>query len=113
MNHICIIGNATKDTELYEAKETDISTTYVAVNGYKEDETDFFTVKAFGDLAIVFAKYVTKGKKVAVTGVMRSRKYEDKDGKTQTVWEIYAKTVEFLSPAEKEDEKPTQRSRKK
>ena len=82
----------------------------VAVNRRFKDAqgnavTDFFTVVAWGKLAELCARYLDKGSKVFVSGELRNRSYEAKDGSKRTVTEIIANEVEFLSP--KTDSTPT------
>lgn len=116
MNNITIIGNLTKDPELYEGKETNIATLSVAVNRPRNsEETDYFIVKAFGATADNCQEFLTKGKKVAVSGAMQMRKYEDEDDNTRVVWELVASRVEFLSPKDSEEKssKKSSASKKK
>lgn len=50
-------------------------------------------------LAESCARYLSKGRKVAVHGCLQTRSYEDKEGKKRTAFEVIAGDVEFLSPA--------------
>ena len=59
---------------------------------------DFFTVQAWEKLAELCARYLDKGSKVFVSGELRNRSYEAKDGSKRTITEIIANEVEFLSP---------------
>lgn len=75
----------------------------IAVNRrYKDADgkttADFFSVQVWGKLAEVCARYLDKGSKVFVSGELRNRSYEAKDGSKRTVTEIIANEVEFLSP---------------
>lgn len=103
MNKAYIIGNLTKDPELrYTGSGTPVCSLSVAVGrNYKGADgkqiTDFFTVIAWRGLAESCAKYLSKGKKVAVVGELNNRSYE-KDGEKRYVTEIKADEVEFLSP---------------
>lgn len=65
-----------------------------------EQQTDFFNIVAWRQLAELCEKYLSKGKKVAVIGSIQTRTYE-KDGVKRTAWDILADEVEFLSPADK------------
>lgn len=62
-----------------------------------EYETDFFDVVAWGNLANICHMYIEKGKKVLVSGEMRSRDYTDKNGVKKRAWQVSADEVEFLS----------------
>lgn len=66
-----------------------------------EQQTDFFNIVAWRQLAELCEKYLSKGKKVAVIGSIQTRSYEDKNGNKRMAWDIVADEVEFLSPADK------------
>lgn len=101
MNKVLIIGNLTRDPELRQTN-TGLSvcnfTVAVGRRHGENNETDFFSVQAWRGLADNCAKYLKKGKKVAVIGSLQNRSYEDKDGVKRTITEIIASDVEFLSP---------------
>lgn len=100
MNKVILIGNLTADPNLRETQSgKKVATLNIAVNGYN-DTTDFFTVNVWNAQAENCAKYLSKGKKVAIVGELHNRSYEDKDGNKRTVCEITASEVEFISPKE-------------
>ena len=86
MNNITVTGNLTRDPELRKTQnDVSVCTFTVASNRpHDRENTDFFPV-------------VVKGRKVAITGTMMQRSYEDKQGQKRTVWELHANEVEFLS----------------
>lgn len=105
MNKITLIGNLTRDPELRTTPSgVSVCTLSVAVNRrFAKDEkgepiTDFFNVNTWRGLAENCAKYLLKGKKVAVIGEVSVRTYETKDGKFGASLEVQADEVEFLSP---------------
>lgn len=95
MNVICIVGRMTADPETKQVGDKELAEFTVAVNKYKKDEADFFSVKAWGKQAEFIRNYLGKGRMVSVNGRMESRKYE-KDGRKVTVWEISADNVSGL-----------------
>ena len=104
MNKLTIIGNLTKNPELRSTQDgTPVCGFTVAVNRPKgkdkdrEPGADFFNVSVWRGLGEVCAKYLEKGKKVAVTGRISLRTWE-KDGKHGASLEVLAEDVEFLSP---------------
>ena len=116
MNKVFMIGNLSKDVDLRTTQSGKaVATLTIAVNRrFKgqdgEKVTDFFTVVAWNQLGEMCGKYLAKGKKVAVSGELQTRSYEDKNGVKRYVTEIIADEVEFLSPKEKReltDESPT------
>lgn len=103
MNKLTIIGNLTKNPELRSTQDgTPVCGFTVAVNrpkGKDKDRdpgADFFNVSVWRGLGEVCAKYLEKGKKVAVTGRISLRTWE-KDGKHGASLEVNADDVEFLS----------------
>ena len=68
-----------------------------------ERQTDYFNCTAWRGLAESVARYAKKGKKVAVSGSIQIRNYEDNQGAKRTAVDIIAQDVEFLSPRDNED----------
>lgn len=100
MNKLTIIGNLTRDPETRVTQSgSSVCTFTVAVNRRgKNDEADFFRVSAWNKLAETCKKYLSKGRKVAVTGPVSVSTYTGQDGKTYANLEVMAQDVEFLSP---------------
>lgn len=100
MNKAFFIGNTTRDVELRTTPNgIAVATFNVAVNGRKkDDETLFVRVTAWRGLAENCARYLSKGKKVAVVGPVSLNTYTAQDGSTRSSLEVTAEDVEFLSP---------------
>lgn len=100
MNKTIVIGSLGKDPELKSTRDgIQVCDFSIAVNGRK-DEVTWFKVTAWRQLADLCGKYLTKGRKVCVTGTVSASAYLDKDGKPRASLEITADEVEFLSPRE-------------
>lgn len=103
MNKVFLIGNLTRDPELSETASGvslcrfGIAVTRPYSSGDGERQTDFFNVTAWRGLADTVAKYCKKGNKVAVSGSIQLRNYEDNNGVRRTAVDIVAQDVEFLS----------------
>lgn len=103
MNKVIEIGNLTRDPEYSTTSSgTPVCKMSIAVNrnftnANGERETDYFNIVAWRGLADNCAKYLSKGKKIAVVGQFQNRSYE-KDGEKKYVTEIMADEIEFLSP---------------
>lgn len=54
------------------------------------------------------ARYLAKGRKVAVEGSIQTRSYDAQDGSKRFVTEIVADSVEFLTPASGDKAAPVQ-----
>ena len=106
MNKLFIVGNLTRDPELRSTPAGDSVCDFtVAVNRRArrdtqnaQPEADFFRVTAWRQLGENCAKYLAKGRKVAVTGSVRVRTYQANDGTTRASLDVQADDVEFLTP---------------
>jgi single-strand DNA-binding protein len=56
-------------------------------------------VVAFGKLADICAEYLHKGKQVLISGSMRTRKWQDKEGRERQTTEIVADKMEMFGSA--------------
>jgi len=84
-NNVSIAGNLVADPELrYTKGGAAISSLRVAVNrrwnkdGEWEEETSFFDVTAWAQIAENCAESLTKGMRVVVTGRLEEQRWEDK-----------------------------------
>lgn len=105
MNLVILIGNlATEPESRVTQNKVTVCTFRLAVQReYRnkesgEREADFLTVVAWRTLGETCAKYLHKGKQVAVFGHLENRSYDGKDGVKRTVTEVIAEKVKFLSP---------------
>tara|TARA_Y100001949_G_scaffold176380_1_gene189304 strand:+ start:6208 stop:6621 length:414 start_codon:yes stop_codon:yes gene_type:complete len=85
-NNVSIAGNLVADPELrYTKGGAAISSLRVAVNrrwnknGEWEEETSFFDVTAWAQIAENCAESLTKGMRVVVTGRLEEQRWEDKE----------------------------------
>lgn len=97
-----IIGNLTKDPELRSTQSgVSVCSFTVAVSrrhaAGTQPEADFFRVTAWRELAENCAKYLNKGKKVAVIGPVYMSTYTTQNGENRSNLEVNALEVEFLS----------------
>jgi single-strand DNA-binding protein len=107
LNKIILIGNLGRDPDMnYTPNGKAITKFTMAVNrrsrdretGERKDETTWFSVVAWDQLAETCNNYLHKGSKVYIEGRMGSRKYTDKDGVERTVWDVTAENMEMLDP---------------
>ena len=106
LNKVFIMGYVGKDPETkYLPNGTALSTFSVATTEKqkdKEPKTEWHNVVAFGRLAEVVEKYVTKGSPVLIVGRLRYREWEDKEGNKKRVAEVLANELKLLASKEKE-----------
>ena len=106
MNKVYLIGNLTRDPEMRSTQSgVNVCNFSIAVNRRfrnpqtGQQETDFFNIVAWRQLADLCGRYLTKGRKVAVVGSIQTRTYEAQDGSKRSAFDIVADEVEFLSAA--------------
>lgn len=98
MNRVVLLGRLTKDPELrYTQNNTPVCAFTLAVDRKfsKDDEADFIPIVTWQKTAEFCSKYFTKGRKVAVSGRLQTRNWEDNDGKKHWVTEVIADEVDF------------------
>lgn len=109
MNKITLIGNLTHDPETRSTPSgVTVCSFTIAVNrrfagADGQRQTDFFRINAWRQLGENCARYLAKGRKVAVVGELQARTYEAKDGTTRMSLDVSADEVEFLSPKGQDD----------
>ena len=69
---------------------------YKNAKGEKVNETQWHQLIAFGKVAKIFEKYISKGKEIAIQGRLVYRSYEDKNGDKKYITEIEVKEVLLL-----------------
>ena len=108
MNHLTIIGNLTRDPEMKATRDgRELCVFTVAVARRKDRETsDFFRVTAWGELGKNCHRFLSKGKKVAVTGSVSASAYSANNGEIRASLDVFAEQVEFLTPKGGSDENP-------
>lgn len=100
-NSITVVGNLTRDPELrYTPSGAAVAKFGIAVNrfytnrsGEKVEQTDFFNVNAWRNLAENVAESLATGSRVIVSGRLQSRSWETEEGQKRTVVEIEADEV--------------------
>lgn len=99
MNSVAMVGNLARDPELRKTQDgISVCTFSIGVTRPRDREkSDFFSVVTWRGLADNCARYLSKGRRVAVSGHLETRSYDDKNGVKRYVTEIMADEVEFLS----------------
>lgn len=111
MNDWIGIGNLTKDVEERVTSEGLVIASFtIAINdGYGEKKTtDYIPVKAFGKTAENCIRYLSKGKKCAVQGKVKTGSYTNKDGQKVYTTDVVSNRVEFLEWGDKAETKSTE-----
>lgn len=69
---------------------------YKNANGEKVQNTDWHNLVAWNKTAEIIAKYVSKGKEIAIEGKLTSRSYETKEGEKKYIAEVVIDEVLLL-----------------
>lgn len=104
LNKMLVIGNLGGDPEMRYTPNGDPVTSFsIATNrryttrdGEQREETEWFRVTAWRQLAEQCNQYLTKGRRVYVEGRLKSRTWTGDDGQTRFSNEIDAQQVVFL-----------------
>lgn len=104
LNKVTLIENLGKDPETQQL-EGNLSVTKFSLttteifkdrNGQSQTQTEWHTVVLWRSLAELAAKYLQKGSLVFIEGKLKTRHFEDKEGKKHHVTEIVAEQLIML-----------------
>jgi single-strand DNA-binding protein len=71
-------------------------------DGEKQERTEWHSVVAYEKLAEILGQYTRKGSQLYVEGSLRTRKWQDKEGKDRYSTEIVARDIQMLGKAPSE-----------
>lgn len=109
MNKVILIGNLVKDPELTTTNSgISVCRFTLAVqrrfaNEDGERDADFPNIVAWRGLADHCHKYLKKGNKCSVVGVLQTRSYDAQDGSRRFAVEVVADEIEFLNTKKSEE----------
>ena len=103
-NKVQLIGNAGQEPEIKtfdggkKVANITIATNeyYTNDKGEKVEDTQWHRVSAWGKVADIIEKYVTKGKEIAIEGKLTHRSYDDKEGNKRYITEVVANDILLL-----------------
>ncbi len=104
INRVVLTGNLTRDPELRSTSSgTAVCSLRIASNtrrkgpsGDWEDKPNFFDVTVWGAQGENCARFLSRGRPVAIDGRLEWREFTDKDGNKRQAIEIVADAVQFL-----------------
>ena len=104
MNKVFLIGRLSRDPELrHTTSGAAVCQINVAisrpVSQGSEPQTDFINVVVWNKQAEHVARYLSKGRQIAIEGRIQTRNYDNNEGKRTYVTEVIASNVEFLGSA--------------
>jgi single-strand DNA-binding protein len=69
----------------------------------EERQADFINIVAWRGTAEFIAKHFSKGSMIGIEGSIQTRRYQDKDGKNRTAFEVVANNAQFIESKRSED----------
>jgi len=105
VNKVILVGNLGKDPETrYMPSGSAVTNLRIATteawkdkqSGEQQERTEWHAVAMFGRLAEIAAEYLRKGSQVYIEGKLRTRKWQDKEGKDRYTTEIVADEMQML-----------------
>lgn len=109
INRVVLTGNLTRDPELRALPSgTSVCELRIACNmrrkngstGEWEDRPNYFNIKVWGAQGENAARYLAKGRPVAIDGRLEWREWEAQDGSKRQAIDIIADSVQFLGSRE-------------
>jgi len=107
VNKVILVGRLGADPEIrYTLEGKPVATMRIATNevinrgGTKETLTEWHRVVAFGRLAEICGEYLKVGTQVYLEGRLRTRKFEDKEGRERYITEVVATNLKILDRRE-------------
>ena len=105
INKVILVGHLGKDPEVkYLPSGSAVANITVATSeswkdkqsGDKQERTEWHNVVFFNRLAEIVGEYLKKGAQIYVEGSLRTRKWQDKEGKDRYTTEIVASEMQML-----------------
>ena len=109
LNKVMVIGYVGRDPEMrylpsgkpVTSFSVGATRSWTSSEGEHREETEWFNVVAWGNLAEICKQYLSKGRHVYVEGRLQTRSWEDQEGKKHFRTELVAREMIMLdSPRE-------------
>ena len=106
MNSISITGRLSAEPEVRYTNngKAVCSFTLAVKRPHSKDSTDFIPCVVWQQGAEYLGKYGSKGTLMEASGTLTSRRYEDRDGKKRTAYEVLCDSVGLLERRSEEQE---------
>ena len=105
INKVILVGNLGKDPEVrYMPSGKAVTNFSIATSeswtdkstGDKQERTEWHNIVLFDKLGEIAAEYLRKGSQVYIEGSLRTRKWQDKEGKDRYTTEIVGRDMQML-----------------
>jgi len=111
VNKVIIVGRLGTDPEVktvgsgQSVARLSVATSenWVDKDGQRQERTEWHRIVAWGRLAELCGKHLSKGRQVYLEGRLQTRSWEDQQGQKRYSTEIVANTIQFLgAPSERD-----------
>lgn len=115
VNKVILVGNLGKDPEIRYLPNGDavcnfsLATTRSwkdKTTGDKAEETEWHRISTFGKLAEIAGQYLKKGSSCYLEGRLKTRKWQDKEGKDNYTTEVIAESLQMLGGRGEQSQAP-------
>ena len=108
LKSLILEGNVCREAEVKQTLNVfSLATFSIAVNRYHkksdgtfEQETSYFDIEAWGDIAKIVQKKSSKGSGVRIVGRLKQNRWTDQSGKTQSKISVIAEHIDFTAKTE-------------
>ncbi len=109
MNTVHLTARLTSDVTLTTSGDTEIARLRVAVQRPRDKNgedrgADYVDITVFGRQAQTCARYLAKGRKIAVEGHLHHSEWQADDGSRRQKLEVIARNIEFLDARKTDDD---------
>src|SRR5450432_2167433 len=105
VNKVILVGNLGADPET-RSMPSGMTVTNIRIatseswkdkaSGAQQERTEWHSVALFGRLGEIAAEYLRKGSQVYIEGSLRTRKWQDKEGRDRYTTEVIANDMQML-----------------
>ena len=96
LNSVILQGRLCADPDVRYTQEQKVVARFrIAVNRFKNDETDFINCVSFGKTAELIEKYFKKGSEILVNGRLQTGSYTKEDGTKVYTTDIIVNEINF------------------
>jgi single-strand DNA-binding protein len=107
VNKVILVGNLGSDPEVRTTPggqrvanfRIATSRSWSGQDGQRQEKTEWHSIVAWGKLAVICERYLTKGKQVYIEGRLETRSWQDKENQTRYKTEIICDQMQMLGRA--------------
>jgi single-strand DNA-binding protein len=116
MNRITLLGRlgSDPDVKIFDSGDKVVKFSFATSEKYKKNDetvesTEWHQIVFYGKSVDTIEKYLHKGDQALITGKVKYRNYEDRDGKTIWITEVIGDRFEFCGSPKFKEEKPKEK----